>query len=247
MPLCGEKSYQPQRQGEAEVGAELNEYFMSVNVEKYNEIIRELLQKQATLVAVSKIKPNKDIQALYDLGQRDFGENYVQELVDKQASLPKDINWHFIGHLQSNKVKYIAPFVHLIHGVDSFKLLKEINKQAAKCGRVIDCLLQVHIAQEETKFGMDEGEIEEVRIHIGELANVRICGLMGMGSFSEDMGKVREEFKNLKTLFTKFSPWTIDNRSWTILSMGMSGDYPLAIEEGSTMVRIGSLLFGARN
>jgi pyridoxal phosphate enzyme (YggS family) len=138
------------------------------------EIIAELSEKKVTLVAVSKIKPNSDIQALYDLGQRDFGENYVQELVEKQAALPKDIRWHYIGHLQSNKVKYIAPFVHLVHGVDSFKLLKEINKQAAKCNRVIDCLLQVHIAQEETKFGMDEAEILEVK---HPLANWRMCGL----------------------------------------------------------------------
>jgi len=216
---------------------------MGVNVEKYKEISVELSKKHVTLVAVSKTKPNEDIQALYDLGQRDFGENYVQELVEKQAALPKDIRWHYIGHLQSNKVKYIAPFVHLIHGVDSFKLLKEINKQAAKCGRVTGCLLQVHIAQEETKFGMDEAELEEVKNNISELANVRIDGLMGMASFSEDMEKVRGEFRYLKTLF---SPLTMDHGPCTILSMGMSADYKMAIEEGSTMVRIGSLLFGAR-
>lgn len=219
---------------------------MSVNVEKYKEIVTELSKKKVTLVAVSKIKPNSDIQALYDLGQRDFGENYVQELVEKQSALPKDIRWHYIGHLQSNKVKYIAPFVHLIHGVDSFKLLKEINKQAAKCGRVIDCLLQVHIAQEETKFGMDEAEILEVQAGIGTLANVRVCGLMGMASFSEDAAKVRGEFRELHSLYERFRPWTMDHGPWTVLSMGMSGDYRMAIEEGSTMVRIGSLLFGAR-
>ncbi|MES2371582.1 MAG: YggS family pyridoxal phosphate-dependent enzyme [Bacteroidota bacterium] len=219
---------------------------MSVNVEKYKEIAAELDKQHVILVAVSKIKPNSDIQALYDLGQRDFGENYVQELVEKQAALPKDIRWHYIGHLQSNKVKYIAPFVHLIHGVDSFKLLKEINKQAAKCNRVIDCLLQVHIAQEETKFGMDEAEISEVKAGIDELANVRVCGLMGMASFSDDDLKVRGEFKQLHALYERFRPWTMDNGPWTILSMGMSGDYRMAIEEGSTMVRIGSLLFGAR-
>lgn len=219
---------------------------MGVNVEKYTEISSELLQQGVTLVAVSKIKPNSDIHALYELGQRDFGENYVQELVEKQAALPKDIRWHFIGHLQSNKVKYIAPFVHLIQGVDSLKLLKEINKQGAKCNRVINCLLQVHIAQEETKFGMDAAELEEVKNCISECTNVRIEGLMGMGSFSDDLSKVRMEFRNLKVLFDRFCPWTMDHGPWTILSMGMSGDYALAIEEGSTMVRIGSLLFGAR-
>ena len=220
---------------------------MAVNTEKYKEISKELSEKKVTLVAVSKTKPNEDIQSLYDLGQKDFGENYVQELVDKQASLPKDIRWHFIGHLQSNKVKYIASFVHLIHGVDSLKLLKEINKQAAKCGRVMDCLLQVHIAQEETKFGMDEAEIEEVKANISELTNVRIMGLMGMASFSDDLNKVRKEFQTLHTLYNQFRSWTIDHGPWTTLSMGMSGDYQMAIEEGSTMVRIGSLLFGARN
>ena len=220
---------------------------MPVNTDNYQRILAELTEKNVTLVAVSKTKPNEDIQALYDLGQRDFGENYVQELVDKQTSLPADIHWHFIGHLQSNKVKYIAPFVHLIHGVDSLKLLIEINKQAAKCNRVIDCLLQVHIAQEETKFGMDDAEIVEVHSRIGELANVRILGLMGMASFSEDLNKVQAEFHYLKSLYDKFSPSAIDHGQWTTLSMGMSGDYQIAIEEGSTMVRIGSLLFGSRN
>ncbi len=220
---------------------------MAVNVEKYKEIKEELTAKQVILVAVSKTKPNEDIQALYDLGQKDFGENYVQELVDKQAVLQTDINWHFIGHLQSNKVKYIASFVYLIHGVDSFKLLKEINKQAAKCNRVIDCLLQVHIAQEETKFGMDEAELGDVKNNIHELKNVRICGLMGMASFSDDVEKVRGEFRYLKSLFDLCGEWAMVNGQWTILSMGMSGDYQMAVEEGGTMVRIGSLLFGTRN
>ncbi len=220
---------------------------MSVNTEKYREIIAELSEKKVTLVAVSKTKPNEAIQALYNLGQRDFGENYVQELVDKEAALPKDIRWHFIGHLQSNKVKYIASFVHLIQGVDSFKLLKEINKQAAKCNRVIDCLLQVHIAQEETKFGMDAAEITEVHLQIGELANVRIMGLMGMASFSDDLNKVRNEFRSLHSLYDRFRISAIGQEPWTTLSMGMSGDYQIAIEEGSTLVRIGSLLFGARH
>lgn len=209
---------------------------MGINTAKYKEIIAEI--KNVTLVAVSKIKPNADIQALYDLGQRDFGENYVQELTDKQSALPKDIRWHFIGHLQSNKVKYIAPFVYLIHGVDSFKLLQEINKQAAKNNRVIDCLLQVHIAQEETKFGMDATELATVVAALDSLPNVHVRGLMGMGSLSDDMQQVRDEFRGLRKLF--------DQYSFDTLSMGMSGDYAMAIEEGSTMVRIGSLLFGAR-
>lgn len=217
---------------------------MSVNLEKYSEIKKEL--GTTTLVAVSKTKPNEDIQELYALGQRDFGENYVQELVDKEAALPKDIRWHFIGHLQSNKVKYIAPFVYLIHGVDSFKLLQEINKQAVKQNRIIDCLLQVHIAQEETKFGMNETELEEALAGAAALPNVRVCGLMGMGSFSDDLEKVRGEFRLLKALFDKCSEWPVVGIEWAILSMGMSGDYAIAMEEGSTMVRIGSLLFGAR-
>jgi len=218
---------------------------MSVNLEKYNEIKKEL--GTITLVAVSKTKPNEDIQELYELGQRDFGENYVQEMVDKQAALPKDIRWHFIGHLQSNKVKYIASFVHLIHGVDSFKLLQEINKQAAKHNRIIDCLLQVHIAQEETKFGMNETELEEALAGAVALPNVRVCGLMGMASFSEDLTKVRGELRFLKALFDKCQEWSVVSGEWAILSMGMSGDYVIAMEEGSTMVRIGSLLFGARS
>ena len=218
---------------------------MSINIEKYKEIITELNGK-ATLVAVSKTKPVEDIQALYNLGHRDFGENYVQELVDKVALLPKDIRWHFIGHLQSNKVKYIAPFVHLIHGVDSENLLKEINKQAAKNNRCIDCLLQVHIATEETKFGFDEEEIANVQT--SKYANVQIKGLMGMASFSDDMNLVRTEFKKLKALYEKANAqYSIFNIQYSILSMGMSSDYKIALEEGSNMVRIGSLLFGERN
>jgi pyridoxal phosphate enzyme (YggS family) len=215
-----------------------------VNVEAFKEITAALEEKQVTLVAVSKTKPVEDIQALYDLGQRDFGENYVQELADKQAALPKDIRWHFIGHLQSNKVKYIAPFVHLIHGVDGWKLLNEINKHAVRANRVIDCLLQVHIAQEETKFGMDEAELTEALQKSTELTNVRIQGLMGMASFTVDESKVRDEFHALKTLKDKLET---AGHPLPVLSMGMSGDYNRAIEAGSTMVRIGSLLFGARN
>ena len=212
-----------------------------VNKEKYTELVNELSSQGVTLVAVSKIKSKEDILSLYHLGQRDFGENYVQELVDKQAALPKDIRWHFIGHLQSNKVKYIAPFVHLIQGVDSFKLLKEINKQAAKCNRIIDCLLQMHIAQEETKFGMNEAELEEVGSNMPTFTHVKIRGLMGMASFSDDQEKIKNELRSLKKIFDRAG-----SGEWSVLSMGMSGDYQLAIQEGSTMVRIGSLLFGAR-
>ena len=214
---------------------------MSIHKEKYKEILTELNGK-VTLVAVSKTKTPEDIQAFYDEGQRDFGENYVQELVDKESMLPKDINWHFIGHLQSNKVKYIAPFVYLIHGVDSEGLLKEINKQAKKNNRIIDCLLQVHIATEETKFGFDEHEL--VNLKSAQFENANIKGLMGMASFSTDMNLVRNEFKKLKNLYDKLS---MLNFQLSILSMGMSGDYKIAIEEGSNMVRIGSLLFGERN
>ncbi|HMU09867.1 MAG TPA: YggS family pyridoxal phosphate-dependent enzyme [Ferruginibacter sp.] len=220
---------------------------MSIYKEKYQEIITELNGK-ATLVAVSKTKPVENIQALYDLGQRDFGENYVQELAGKYEQLPKDIRWHFIGHLQSNKVKYIASFVHLIHGVDSLSLLKEINKQAAKNNRVIDCLLQVYIAKEETKFGLDENELHQLlRITpINQLTNIQISGLMGMASFSNDISLVRSEFKYLKTLFDKYAQPQTSNFKPQTLSMGMSADYKIAIEEGSNMVRIGSLLFGSR-
>jgi pyridoxal phosphate enzyme (YggS family) len=215
---------------------------MSVNIEQYEQLKKSL--GDVVLVAVSKTKPNEDIQSLYDMGQRDFGENYVQELIDKQVSLPADIRWHFIGHLQSNKVKYIAPLVYLIHGVDSISLLKEINKQAIKNNRIIDCLLQVHIAQEETKFGMDEAELIAAIPLSKSLPSIRLRGLMGMASFTEDTEKVQKEFKVLKGLFDKYKADTTPE--WSIISMGMSGDYALAMKEGSTMVRIGSLLFGAR-
>ena len=223
---------------------------MSINKEKYTQLTTELNNK-ATLVAVSKTKPVEEIQALYDLGQRDFGENYVQELVEKSEALPKDIRWHFIGHLQSNKVKYIAHFVHLIHGVDSEKLLSAINKQGEKLNKTISCLLQVHIAEEETKFGFDENELKDLISRIEnksyELTNVKITGLMGMGSFTDDKNKVRQEFHFLKKLFDEGSILSTNNYQLSTLSMGMSGDYKIAIEEGSNMVRIGSLLFGERN
>lgn len=213
-----------------------------VNTEKYKEIKQQLAERNTTLVAVSKIKPASDIQKMYELGQRDFGENYVQELVEKQAILPEDINWHFIGHLQSNKVKYIAPFIHLIQSVDSEKLLKEIDKQAAKNNRKINVLLQVHIAEEQTKFGFDAAEL--MALDLSAFTHVNIVGLMGMATFTEDKEIVKREFNFLKTLHTNFE--TEKKLTLVILSMGMSDDYDLAINCGSNMVRIGSLLFGRR-
>lgn len=221
---------------------------MLINQKNYFNIVKEL-GENITLVAVSKTKPVEAIKELYDLGHRDFGENYVQELVEKHEQLPKDIRWHFIGHLQSNKVKYIAPFVHLIHGVDSFKLLDEINRQGEKLQRTIDCLLQVHIAIEETKFGFDREEIipfvDTISKYqlLNKMKNIRLCGLMGMASFTENMDKVRAEFKRLKNLYDELQT---SNFKLQTLSMGMSGDYTIAIEEGSNMVRIGSLIFGER-
>jgi pyridoxal phosphate enzyme (YggS family) len=213
-----------------------------VNGSAYKQINEELRLSKITLVAVSKTKPVEDILELYALGHRDFGENYVQELVEKAEQLPKDIRWHFIGHLQTNKVKLITPFIYLIHGVDSLKLLKEIDKQAEKNKRVIDCLLQVHIAQEETKFGFDEAEL--LNFELKQFLNVRIKGLMGMASLTDNINKIRIEFKSLKTLFEKLKT---QSPELSILSIGMSADYKIAIEEGGNMVRIGSLLFGERN
>lgn len=223
---------------------------MPVNLELYNQISNELKEKKVTLVAVSKTKPVEEILELYNLGQRDFGENYVQELVEKYQQLPKDIRWHFIGHLQTNKVKLIAPFVHLIHSVDSEKLLKEINKEAKKNNRVVDCLLEVYIAKEETKFGLNEEELEALIPRISStnstnsFQNISIKGLMGMASFTDDKEVVRKEFRQLKSLFDKLQT---TNYKLQTISMGMSADYKIAIEEGSNMVRIGSLLFGKRN
>jgi pyridoxal phosphate enzyme (YggS family) len=223
--------------------------FMAVNKELYIELGETFLRKGVTLVAVSKTKPVADIMELYELGHRDFGENYVQEMVDKQAQLPSDIRWHFIGHLQRNKVKYLAPFVHLIHGVDSFELLQEINKQAQKCSRMIPVLLQMHIAAEETKFGLNEEELRDLIASIADvpLPNVQIEGFMGMASFTNRNEQVEAEFKHLQTLFKEYQALRTSNIRFTQLSMGMSGDYQTAIENGSTIVRIGSLLFGARN
>jgi hypothetical protein len=213
--------------------------------ENFSSII-SALPETVTLVAVSKTKPIPDLQEVYDEGHRLFGENRVQEMTEKWEKMPKDIEWHMIGHLQRNKVKYMAEYVSLIHGVDSPRLLAEINKQAEKHNRIISCLLQVHIAEEDTKFGFDEEELlalvenEEFKAY----KHVKIVGLMGMATFTEDMSQVRREFKGLKSLYTK-----LENNypNFTTLSMGMSGDYKIAIEEGSTMVRIGSSIFGTRN
>lgn len=229
-----------------------------MSISKNLNNIKSQLPAHVTLVAVSKTKPVADLMEAYDAGQHIFGENYVQELVEKQEQMPKDIQWHFIGHLQSRKVKLIAPFVSLIHGVDSLKLLQEINKQGAKNNRVIDCLLQVFIAEEESKFGLDEQELDEILEHVQNdkenYKNIRIVGLMGMATFTENQNQIEKEFKHLKTIFdtitsrtdaiNRVSPENIDIK---ILSMGMSSDYQLAISCGSTMVRIGSSIFGTRN
>lgn len=222
-----------------------------INAAAWQRLQNTFSEKKVTLVAVSKTKPASDIKELYDLGQRDFGENYVQELVEKEQQLPKDIRWHFIGHLQGNKVKYIAPFVHLIHGVDSFKLLLEINKQAEKNNRVIDVLLQMHIAEEETKFGLDERDLVEFLDYYEaqkeQLKHVRICGLMGMATNTEDETQVHAEFAKLEAAFKNITrPHFFGKDYFSIRSMGMSADYDMAIDEGSNMVRIGSLLFGTR-
>ena len=212
------------------------------NIAQFKTIIPE----EVTLVAVSKTKPVSDLQLAYDAGQRVFGENKIQEMTQKWEQLPKDILWHMIGHVQRNKVKYMAEYVHLIHGVDSLKLLKEIDKQAKKHERIISCLLQVHIAEEDTKFGFDETELSQLTKDTAftQLENIKIKGLMGMATFTEDTNQVRREFKTLHSLFEK-----LKNNLPTMdtLSMGMSGDYQIAIAEGSTMVRIGSSIFGARN
>lgn len=218
--------------------------------ENIQEIENELKGSSSRLIAVTKTKPIDDLQQAYNSGCKCFGENKVQEMVDKYEQLPKDIEWHMIGHLQSNKVKYMASFVHLIHGVDSFDLLKEINKRAVQNNRIQNCLLQVHIAQEETKFGFDFKEIEDVLISksIDQLTNVKIIGLMGMASNSSDTNLVRREFKGLKSFFEKLkSLYNSDKVEMKELSMGMSGDYKIAVEEGSTLVRIGSKIFGERN
>jgi pyridoxal phosphate enzyme (YggS family) len=208
------------------------------------------LPPHVRLVAVSKFHPNEALQEAYDAGQRIFGESKVQEMTQKYESLPKDIEWHFIGHLQTNKIKYMAPYVAMIHGVDSFKLLIEINKQAAKVGRIIPCLLQIHIAQEETKFGFSFEECKEM-LMAGEwksLKNISLCGIMGMATNTEDEEEIRKEFQSLRNFFQEIKQgFFSEDSAFKEISMGMSDDYPLAIEYGSTLIRIGSRIFGNRN
>jgi pyridoxal phosphate enzyme (YggS family) len=214
---------------------------ISENLKKF----KEELPKDVTLVAVSKTKPVSDLMEAYHAGQRIFGENKIQEMEAKWQEMPKDVEWHMIGHVQRNKVKYMAPFVHLIHAVDSLKLLKEINKEAIKNNRTINCLLQIKIAEEESKFGLDEADAASLLASeaVKKLQNVKIVGLMGMATFTEDEKQIAAEFQKLKKLYDHFK---IDNSELSILSMGMSGDYKIAIENGSTMIRVGSALFGER-
>ena len=208
--------------------------------------IKATIPNQVTLVAVSKTKPINDLMEAYNAGQRIFGENKIQEMTEKWETMPKDIKWHMIGHVQSNKVKFMAEYVSLIHGVDSFRLLEEINKQAKKYNRVIDCLLQMHIAEEETKFGLNETELSEIinSESFQNLQNIQIVGLMGMATFTDNRNQIKKEFQSLKTIYDTLP--TTQNLQPKTLSMGMSGDYQLAIDCGSTMVRIGSSIFGGR-
>ena len=210
--------------------------------------IKSTLPESVTLVAVSKTKPISDLLDAYNAGQRVFGENKIQEMTEKWEQMPKDIQWHMIGHIQTNKVKFMAPYVSLIHGVDSLKLLEEINKQALKNNRIIDCLLQIHIAEEETKFGLNEGELEDLLASetFINLKNIKIVGLMGMATFTHNQNQIKKEFEHLKSIFNTRKSLTMANCQLSILSMGMSGDYQLAINCGSTMVRIGSSIFGGR-
>ena len=217
-----------------------------MSIKKQLQELKSVLPKQVTLVAVSKTKPVQDLMKAYDVGQRIFGENKVQEMVEKYQQMPKDIQWHMIGHVQRNKVKYMAPFVDLIHGVDSLKLLSEINKQALKNNRCINGLLQIKIAAEDSKFGMTKNDAIQLikSSEFKNLKNIKIKGVMGMATFTDDQNKIRKEFETLKSTFSELK--SIQD-SMHIISMGMSGDYPLAIECGSTMIRVGSHIFGARN
>lgn len=212
--------------------------------------IKSLLPNNVTLVAVSKTKPVSDLMEAYHAGQRIFGENKIQEMTEKWKQMPKDIEWHMIGHVQSNKVKYMIPYVKLIHGVDSLKLLKEINRQAVRWRKNIHCLLQIHIAEEETKFGLDEKELEEVFHFVQNdkngMTNIKVVGLMGMATFTDNQEQIKKEFQYLKSIFDKYKSLNTTNCQLNTLSTGMSGDYQLAIECGSTMVRIGSSIFGNR-
>ena len=220
-----------------------------MNIEKYQEILREI-PPTVKLIAVSKLHPASEVEAAYALGQRDFGENWAQEMREKHEILPKDIRWHFIGHLQTNKIKYIIPYVHLIHSIDSFKLLQEVDRQAAKHNRVVGCLLQFHVATEETKFGFSMDECEQMlkSPEFSSLKNIEVRGVMGMASFTDDAAQVRREFQTLHGFFTKLKEeYFAEDPYFTELSMGMTGDYRIAIEEGSTMIRVGSAIFGERD
>jgi PLP dependent protein len=210
--------------------------------------IKSQIPENVTLVAVSKTKPISDLMEAYDAGQRIFGENKIQEMSDKWQAMPKDIEWHMIGHVQTNKVRFMAEYVSLIHGVDSLKLLEEINKQAQKYNRKIECLLQIHIAEEETKFGLNEDELNEILTSetFKKLNNIQIVGVMGMATFTDNQSQIKKEFQNLKLIFDKNKALKTENCNLQTLSMGMSGDYQLAIDCGSTMVRIGSSIFGSR-
>lgn len=221
---------------------------MDVNVEKNLAALHKQLNGKTRLIAVSKTKPVELLMQVYRSGQRDFGENKVQEMVDKYDQMPKDVRWHLIGHLQTNKVKYVAPFVHMIHSVDSEKLLRTIQKEAAKNERVIPCLLQVHIAEEETKFGLSDDEVRNIASEkvIATLPNIRIIGLMGMATFTENEEQIKQEFRHLKSLFDEVKKMGLTGMEMKELSMGMSSDYQIAIQEGSTMVRVGSAIFGER-
>ncbi|MBC8882687.1 YggS family pyridoxal phosphate-dependent enzyme [Flavobacterium piscinae] len=219
-----------------------------MSISKNLSKIKSSLPPHVTLVAVSKTKPIANLMEAYNAGQRIFGENKIQEMTEKWEQMPKDIQWHMIGHVQSNKVKYMIPYVSLIHGVDSMKLLKEINRLATKWKRTVDCLLQIHIAEEDTKFGLDEKELHEI-LYSEELKtfqNIRIVGLMGMATFTVNQEQIKREFLHLKSIFDKLCQLNTENCQLTTLSMGMSGDYQLAIECGSTMIRIGSSIFGSR-
>lgn len=217
-----------------------------MQIAKNLQTIKSQLPSNVTLVAVSKTKPVSDLMEAYNAGQRIFGENKIQEMTEKWEEMPKDIQWHMIGHVQTNKVKYMAEYVSLVHGVDSLKLFKEINKQAKKHNRVIDVLLQMHIAEEETKFGLDENELDEIlnQIKNDKFESIKIIGLMGMATFTENQNQIKKEFLHLKSIFDKLNT---ENLQLNTLSMGMSGDYKLAIDCGSTMIRIGSSIFGGRN
>jgi pyridoxal phosphate enzyme (YggS family) len=222
-----------------------------MNRNDYSEIVDKLKPFGIQLLAVSKTKSVEEIKALYDLGQRDFGENYVQELLEKQAQLPTDIRWHFIGHLQTNKVKFLVPFIYMIQSVDSLKLLLEIDKHASKSQRIVRCLLQIFIAREESKFGLDESELDSLLLTVnrnrqeGRFSHSQISGCMGMATLTENKSQIREEFVRLRTIFEKIKI-SFPSDPVDTLSMGMSSDYPIAIEAGSTMVRLGTLIFGKR-